>query len=306
MGPLLWFLVLLAALAALVKAADEFTAAAEKIGFHFGVPQLIVGVTIVSIGTSLPELASSVVAALAGASEVVIGNAVGSNIANILLILGLGAVTMRAVRIRSRTLYIDQPVLIAATLFLTLFLLDLSINWFEALLLVGGFALYLFWLVATLDTRTKHHQRYNAPRLVVILLLSGLVIYGSSVFVVRSVIEIAESTGFSQGALAATIVAVGTSVPELAVTIVGGLRKRSDIVFGNIIGSCIFNILGVIGVASLLGPVVITPRLMLVSIPTLIITTLLLYYHSRDGWVTRSEGFMLITLYALFLVLLFI
>lgn len=301
---ILWFVLLLVGLAVLVKSSDWFTHAAERLGLHVGISPIVVGVTIVSIGTSLPELASSIVAVTAGASEIVIGNALGSNVANVLMVLALGAVIGGGLRFDAGR-HVDWPFLVGSSVAIIAMLADRTITLGESLLLLVGYALYLFLLLRHKSTRAEPKAADHPGMLVAVLMLGGLLVYLGSRLTVESVIRIAELSGVSEGAIAASVIAFGTSVPELAVTVVAAYKGRRDIAFGNILGSSIFNVLVVIGTAGLFGTVAVVTDLLAITVVGLVVATALLLLASLRGRLSRLEGVAMLILYAAFILLLF-
>ena len=298
-----WILIFIASLAVLVKGSDWFTEAAERLSHKLGISPFIIGVTVVSVGTSLPELASSIAAVLVGKSEIVIGNVVGSNIANILLVLGLGAVVAGKITTKWELRQVDFPVLFAATFLLVLMCLDGAFTLFEALFMLAGYVIYLDYLHSK-DKRGKKREVEGA--IIAPLLAGGVLIYLGARFTIESVIGIASATGIPSSIIAVTAVALGTSLPELFVTVTAALKGKSDLALGNIIGSNIFNLFAVMGLTGLFGTLII-PTTILWSLGMLLIATFMLYFvTAKDKTVTRWEGWLLLLLYAFFVVRLFI
>ncbi|RME32275.1 sodium:calcium antiporter [Candidatus Woesearchaeota archaeon] len=301
---LVWFLLLILGLAVLVKSSDWFTHAAERLGLRLGISPMVIGVTVVSIGTSLPELASSIVAVTSDASEIVIGNAFGSNIANVFLVLALGAIVGKGLAVKAGR-HIDWPFLIVGTLMAIAMLADRRVTLGESLFLLAVYLLYLFMLVRHESTRTEKLDTGHPGLLIAILVFSGLFVYLGSRLTVESAVAIAAQSGISEGAIAASIIAIGTSIPELAVTVVAAWRGRREIAFGNILGSCIFNLLVVIGASGLFGIIVVAENVLVVSVVGLVLSTLVLLSASLSGRLSRRTGLALLVLYAVFLILLF-
>ncbi|MBR9692426.1 calcium/sodium antiporter [Candidatus Woesearchaeota archaeon] len=299
-----WILIFIISLAVLVKGSDWFTEAAEKLSHKLGISPFIIGVTVVSVGTSLPELASSIAAVLAGKSEIVIGNVLGSNIANILLVLGLGAVIAGKISTKWELRQVDFPVLFAATFLLVLMCLDGAFTLFEALFMLAGYAIYLNYLHNKNKKKVKK-QKVTGP-IWIPLLAGGVLIYVGARFTVESVIGIASATGIPNDIIAVSAVALGTSLPELFVTVTAALKGKHDLALGNILGSNIFNLFAVMGITGLFGTLLI-PSTMLWSLAMLVIATFMLYFvTSKDKTVTRWEGWLLLLLYAFFVVRLFV
>jgi len=252
-GPL-WGLVFAASLACLLKAADVFIVAAEKVGLPFGLPRFIIGVTIVAIGTSLPELMAGVASVWIGASEVAIGTAVGSNITNILLILGVAALIGGGLTVGYELIRVDLPYLFGSALLLTLFAHDGSVTAAEGLLSLAGLAAYLTYTARTAEepsttvgaAATDVVPERAAPTLAtwVRLLAGALVLQLAAHFTVDSTVRLATLLGIGTELLAASVVALGTSLPELLVTVRAARAGQPELAVGNVIGSNLFNALG--------------------------------------------------------------
>lgn len=308
---LLWSAVLAVALAALVKASDWFTDAAERVGLAFGMPTFIVGVTIMALGTSLPELVSSVLAVLRDASEIVAGNVVGSNNANLLLILGTAAVLGGGLRIDFGLVSVDLPFLAGSGFFLALALWDGGVGRFEAVLLLLGLVLYLCYALMSdhgdPDGRAAADPecRRTLARSVVKLLASGALIYAGAEYTVQAVVRIAGLVGVGSEIIAASVVALGTSLPELMVTIAAARRGRPELAVGNLLGSNVFNAFAVVGVSGLVGPLVVPATLLSFAVPLMVLATVLAVFMTMEREVSKWEGWLLILLYVYFIGALF-
>ncbi len=252
---------LLVGFAMLVKGADWFVEGTAGIAEKFHIPQLVIGLTIVAMGTSAPEAAVSITAGLEGNAGITVGNIVGSNILNILIILGITAVITR-VAIRQSTLRYEIPYM----LIITLVLLYMgytggTINWIEGIVLWVLFILYLGYLFrmakrGKVDLENEEIEDHNIWGLLLYGVIGGVLIVWGSNMAVKGATEIAETFGLSQRFIGLTIVALGTSLPELFTSVTAAIKGKADIAIGNIVGSNIFNILFVIGTTSLITPVV--------------------------------------------------
>ncbi len=307
---LLWILVFVIALAVLIKGSDWFTQAAEKLSHKLGISPFIIGVTVVSVGTSLPELASSIAAVAAGESEIVLGNVVGSNIANIFLVLGLGAIIAGKLSTKWEMRTVDFPILFAATFLLILMCLDGTFTFMEAVFMLFGYGVYLNYLhhkhKVGIHKLSKQQQKATFYKILWPLLIGATLIYFGATWVIKSVVNIATITHVPSSIIAVTAVAVGTSLPELFVTIVAALKKKQELAFGNIIGSNMFNIFGVTGITGLFGTLAVDYTILVFALPMLLVATLMMYFvTARDRTVTRWEGWLLFMLYVFFVVLLF-
>lgn len=252
---------LLAGFVMLVKGADWFVEGTAGIAEKFHIPQLVIGLTIVAMGTSAPEAAVSITAGLEGNAGITVGNIVGSNILNILIILGITAVITR-VAVRQSTLRYEIPYM----LIITLVLLYMgytggTINWIEGIILWVLFILYLGYLFrmakrGKVDLENEEIEDQNIWHLLLYGIIGGILIVWGSNVAVKGATEIAETFGLSQRFIGLTIVALGTSLPELVTSVTAAIKGKADIAIGNIVGSNIFNILFVIGTTSLITPVV--------------------------------------------------
>jgi cation:H+ antiporter len=304
-----WPVALAVSLALLMRGADHFTAAAETVGRAAGLSAFVVGVVIVAFGTSLPELVASVLAVVRDAGEIVMGNVLGSNIANLGLVLGLGAVVAGRLQIHRQLGDVDLPLLAAATVLAALMAVDGRVVRLEAGLLVVALAVYIRVCLwddddGALPVPGADGARPGPTRVVragLVLVVSGAVIWLAAEGTVRSVVEIGALFAIPIETIAATAVAIGTSLPEVAVTLLAARRGRSEMAVGNIIGSNVFNLLAVAGVAGLIGPLAVPPALVLLALPTMAGITLVavLMLATRD--IGRGEGAFLLVTYAWFL-----
>ena len=237
---------------------------AESIALRFGMSPLLVGLTVVALGTSSPELFVSVNAALDGLSDVALGNAVGSNICNIALVLGIGAL-LRPIKVEAQLMRLDGPILIVCSTLLIVLLLDGVLSKTEGILLTAAIIFYICFSIyearkdkAVLDVEFADtmHQSQPSLWLSVLLIVVGLAMlkFGSQYFIEGAVI-VARNFGIDEALIGLTLIALGTSLPELAATVVASIKGRGDIAIGNAIGSSIFNILGILGVTAIITPI---------------------------------------------------
>lgn len=242
--------------AMLVKGADWFVDGTSGIARKLGIPQLVVGLTIVAMGTSAPEAAVSITAALKNNAGIAIGNVVGSNILNILIILGITAVLI-PVAIQKSTLWVEIPYMLAVTIVLTLMGLDGRVSRMEGVLLWGLFLIYLAYLfyLAKRGTDGKEAVEESTWKLVTGAIAGGVTVVWGSDITVDAATALAQLMGMSERLIGLTIVALGTSLPELVTSVTAARKGNADIAIGNIVGSNIFNILFVIGTAALIIPV---------------------------------------------------
>jgi cation:H+ antiporter len=260
----LYFLAIAAGLALLVWSADKFVMGASATAYNLGVPTLIIGIIIMGFGTSAPEIFVGAIAAWQNNTGVAIGNAIGSNIANIALVLGIGAL-IAPLTVSSQVLRREYPMLFGVTIFVLILMMDLELSRLDGLLLVLGAIVMTGWLMwLSLHSRSADplETEFDAEvphdistRKALLWTMASLVILiGSSHLLVWGAVELAHSFGVNDLVIGLTIVAVGTSLPELAVTVSAALKKEHDIIIGNVIGSNMFNSLAVIGIASSIQP----------------------------------------------------
>jgi cation:H+ antiporter len=316
MDILFWVAILVVSLAVLVKGSDWFVDAAEKVGLALGIPPFIIGVTIVAMGTSLPELASSIVAVFSGQSEIVAGNAIGSNIANIALVLGITAVIGKRVKFGVNLMEADVPLLICSAFLLWFILVPdadgiARVDIFESILLLAGMVIFIAYSFSSDGEEDKDVEKTKIPLKVYgTLLLAGFLVYLGANYTVESIIALSDMLGIKSEAIALSVVALGTSLPEIVVSVTAMKRGKPDIAIGNILGSNIFNTFAVVGIPGLIAqirgeglliPAVITDF----SMPVMIAMTLLFFFLMLSKSVSRWEGMMLLIFYIFFVVKLF-
>ena len=308
--------VLIVGFAMLIKGADLFVEGASKIAAKFKIPQIVIGLTIVAMGTSAPEAAISISAAFQDAAAISIGNVVGSNIMNILLILGVSAVITN-LKIKPNTLKFEIPfvVIITAVLLLLGWIgggLD-KIDGVIMLVLFAAFLGYLFYLYkkgddSSADEVPQLTEKDKIPVLIFITLIGLVSIVLGSDLTVASAKSIAQVIGVDDRTISLTVVAFGTSLPELITCIAASLKKKSDIAIGNIIGSNIFNILFVVGLASICSPSVLTfgEAFIIDTIVAIATAVLLGLLVLRKKELTRAGGIIMLVAYAGYFAYLFI
>ncbi|MCD4705698.1 calcium/sodium antiporter [bacterium] len=316
---LFWFFVLIASLFILVKSAEYFINAAEKIGLIFGVSPFFIGMTVVALGTSLPELFTSIIAVLNDSSEIVLGNVVGSNIANILLIVGITAITVKKIKVDYDIINLDLPLFAASTAgLIAMVAWDKEINIFEGIIALAFFVIYFFYLYKSRhdtvgeeikkkldETKEKLIPKKINFTLILTLVLSSLFLFLGAKFTVSSVLELSALIGITTSAIALSAIAIGTSLPELAVTIRAVKNGNGDLAIGNIFGSNLFNGSLVIGLASFISPLKATDDVLYIAIPFLAGATILYVFSGISRKIHNYEGAMFVLIYVLFLAKLF-
>ncbi|MFC1741621.1 calcium/sodium antiporter [Nanoarchaeota archaeon] len=313
---LIWLGVLILSIAVLVKASDYFTDSAEEIGFYFKLPAFIVGVTIVAIGTSLPELAASLAAVFKGSTEIVIGNVVGSNITNIFLVLGISAIVAKNLKITYELIHVDLPLLIASAFLLTITVWDGNFTWPEALLCLAGLFIYIMYTIRSgrkhedkeikkemkADLKKKHKLGW---KIWAVLIVSGAFIYLGAEFTIQSVLKLSTMFNIGTEIIAASAVALGTSLPELAVSFTAAKKGKPEIAVGNILGSNIFNTFAVMGIPALFATLTVPKSILTFSLPVMLFATFMYFFITQDRQITKWEGWTLILFYIAFIGKLF-
>ena len=304
---LLQFVFLAVGFFMLVKGADVFVDGAAGIADKFGIPQLVIGLTIVAMGTSAPEAAVSITAALKENADITIGNIVGSNILNILIILGITSVII-AVSVQKSTVRYEIPFMLVITVMLAIFgYTSGHITFWEGIIFWIAFTIYLAYLFI-MAKNNKEEVEETKKRPVWMLLLFVvigivLVVWGSRV-TVDAATMIARAAGLSQRFIGLTIVALGTSLPELVTSVSAARKGKADIAIGNIVGSNIFNILFVVGTTALITPVVFKPEFMIDTMISLAAGILLWLCVFRDRKLGRAGGIIMLLGYVAYFVYL--
>ncbi len=309
---------LIAGLACLLYGADRFVTGAGSTARNLGISPLIIGLTIVGFATSAPEILVGSVAAWQGKTEIAIGNAIGSNITNVALVLG-ATVALIPITVNSRTLLREYLFMLAAILLAMLVLLDQSLSRLDAgiLLLV---MIVMTWVIILASRRSgkndrllnEFQQELESPlsvRKSLLWLFVGLVLLiGGAELLVRCAIIIAQEFGLSDLIIGLTIIAIGTSLPELAASIMSVIKKEAELAIGNIIGSNMYNMLAVLGIPALIHPSTFDPAVMFRDYPVMLGLTLLMgwmVFINGAGKFYRGEGLVLLACFAAYQYLLF-
>ncbi|RAS54254.1 cation:H+ antiporter [Vibrio diazotrophicus] len=309
---LLAMLAIVVGFALLVWSADRFVDGAAASANHAGMPPLLVGMLVVGFGTSAPEMVVSMMAAMDGNSPLALGNALGSNIVNITLILGMTAI-IAPIAVHSNIIRKELPILLIITLVVGLMLWNHDISTIEAWLLLGGFLLLICWSIwqaikgknDSLDKEfSEEISQQNMPlkRAIFWLVLGLLLLISSSRVLVWGAVEIATQLGVSDLLIGLTIVALGTSLPELAASIAAARKGEHDIAVGNVVGSNMFNSLAVIGIAGTIEPISnIGAEVFWRDWTSMLIATLILLFTAlfwgKNKTITRWEGVILLLCY---------
>ena len=301
-----WIFTFIASLFVLIKSADIFTKNGEKIGMFFNMPKFIIGVTIVSVGTSLPELSTSIVAALKGQTEFVAANVVGSNIANILMVLGIALIVAKKLNITWEISHVDLPLLISSCFIFAIIIFDGIIVWQEALILLIGYIVYVFYTIKITQQREpEENTELLSARTVVLFIISIFLVYFSALFTIESIIKIATLLNIGVDIISMSAVAIGTSLPELVVCIAAARMGRAEIAIGNILGSNIFNTFVVASIPAFITPLAVSQVTVNFALPIMIIATLMCYFITQTKQMTQWEGAMLLLIYILYIAKVF-
>ena len=303
-------LAIIGGLLLLIWSADRFVDGATATARHFGMPQLLIGIVIIGFGTSAPEMIVSAFAAFNGNPGIALGNAYGSNIANIALILGLTAF-IQPLKVNSQVLKQELPILLLVTALSALLIMDGEISHLDALILLGVFFIYMSWtiwhgiynkedsLTADVIEELQEQKYMSIGKALAWVVIGLLLLMGSSELLVWGAVEIAHYFGVSDLIIGLTIVAVGTSLPELASSITAARKKEVDLAVGNIIGSNLFNTLAVVGIAGTISPIkvgseIFTRDMLVMSA----LTVLLLFFGlGKTGEINRTKGMFLLFTY---------
>jgi len=307
------FIAVIFGLALLIWSADRFVEGSASTARHFGMPPLLIGMVIVGFGTSAPEMVVSALAALQGNPGIALGNAYGSNIANIALILGISAL-INPIMVHSAVLRKELPILTLVTILTVVLLANLDLSRFDALVLLMVFGGLMVWtiyqgmkrkadsLAKEVDSETAEKEM-PIKRAVFWLVAGLLLLVASSRILVWGAVEIAKVFGVSDMIIGLTIVAVGTSFPELASSVIAARKGEHDIALGNVLGSNLFNTLAVVGIAGTIHPFAVETETLsrdMVVMGVLTVSLFLIGYgfRGRQGRINRYEGTALLLVYA--------
>lgn len=315
---LISILAILGGFALLVWGADRFVHGAAATARNLGVSTLVIGLTIVGFGTSAPELLVSAMAAISDNSGLAVGNAIGSNITNIGLVIGVTAI-ITPLEVNSSTLRREFPLLFVVMLLTLALLFDQRLSRVDGVILLTGLVFLVFWLVRLGMTgkrpepMTREFDReipktslrtalfWTALGFAVLLISSRILVYGA--------VNIAHVLGVSDLVIGLTIVAIGTSLPELAASVMSALKNEPDIALGNVIGSNMFNLLGVLGIPGAISPIIIAPEVLTRDFAFMIGLTIALfvfgYGFKKPGRINRLEGSALLGIYVAYMVVLY-
>jgi cation:H+ antiporter len=300
------FAVFFAALAVLIIAARFFTNSAEKIGQWLSLPPFVIGIFIVGIGTSLPELISGIISVRQGASEILPGNIIGANISNLLLVTGFSvALSWKTISLGSTYIYIDLHFLLGSFFIFYMISYDGIINFPEAFIGILVFVVYSVYLIRSgtpTEISALTPKKSFPTRAFLILIAAGVGIYYGADYTVQSIQGIARGMGVPESIVALTVLSLGTTLPELAVNITAIRQNKAEMAVGNVLGSCIFNTLMIPAIASLIGAIKVPAVLLSFSLPVMAGTGVLFYLLTQDKRISVWEGLMFVMIYILFII----
>lgn len=303
-----WILVFIVSLALMVKSADWLLQSSEKIGLAIGLTPFIIGVTIVAFGTSFPELISSIAAVIQDVPEIVTANAIGSNIANIFLVVGFAAVFGKKLVVSKSLIDLDLPLLALSTAIFMVMAWDGMVTIPEAIFLLLTYGVYLaFSVVYKQDTDKK--EPIDKPKITdrdILLLFIGIIgLALGAKYLIDSIVSLSTLLNIGTSVIAITAVAVGTSLPELLVSVKAAKSGKSEVALGNVFGSNVFNPLVVVGIPGIFANLPVSEATMAIGFPFLILATIIFVISGISKRVHFQEGVLYLLLYILFIIKLF-
>jgi len=298
---LVYLAIFIVSLAVLLFSSDKFIDSAERLGLSFGISPFIIGVTIVAFGTSLPELATSIASVISGSSEIVIGNVIGSNITNILLVLGLTAVIGKEIKLDFNVMDVDMPLLLMSGVFLYFFAGDMNFTLVEACMCLG--ALLIFLINSTQGQKSDADSRPPTNPLDLIWVALGAIgVFAGAHYTIYAIENVSKLLDISPDLIALTVVALGTSLPEVVVSIAAVRKGKHAIAVGNVLGSNIFNTYAVMGIPRFFGDLTINNEIVSFGLPFMIAVSFLFALVTFSNKISRWEGAMLILFYVYYII----
>lgn len=308
------FLLVILGLAILIYAADLLVKGSASLSKKAGISSLVIGLTVVSFGTSAPELIVNIFSAIQGTTGISLGNIVGSNIANILLILGVGSL-ITTLKVQKSTTWKEIPfALLAAILLLTIsndIILDNHatnmISRSEGIALMGFFIIFMYYTFSIARNQSADDQEdiplYSISKSILLTILGMIGLFLGGKVLIDNAVDLATQLGVSQVLIGVTIVAIGTSLPELVTTVVAAMKKQTDIAVGNVVGSCIFNIFWILGLTSLIKPIPIEDAInydILVSLLATILLFIAVFVNKKHA-IAKLEGTTFLLIYFVYM-----
>lgn len=302
-----WLFILIG-FAILAVSADGLVEGASSLAKRFKVSNLMIGLTVVAFGTSMPEFVVNMVASFEGSSEIALTNILGSNTINVFIILGISAIVY-PLTVRRSSLKVDIPLSIIAGVAVLLLALDGEVSRIDGIILLAVFSFFLYYTIKTgkknIDEPSATHDvkvvKLRKSIIFIIVSLAGLVLGGN--LIVKNAVKIATSLGVSESVIGVTIVALGTSLPELATSVVAAIKRNSDLAVGNVIGSNIFNVFFILGTSALISPMGTYPNIYADAIMAALGCLLVFLFTllSSKKQLTRPAGVFLLVIYAAYL-----
>ena len=296
-------ILLIAGFVLLIKGADYFVDGASALATRLHIPAIVIGLTIVAMGTSAPEAAVSISSAIRGSNAIAIGNIIGSNIANVLLILGTSSI-ITTLSVQKNTQKYEIPFTVFVTILLAWFGLQYQlISRLSACVLLGLFIVFLAYLyiISRGNTDTDEQIKPTSSTKIILYIILGILalIFGSKI-AVAAAIDISHSIGISERIIGLTIIALGTSLPELVTSVIAAFKGESDIAIGNIVGSNIFNILFVLGITGVILPIPFSPTFMFDMAVAILAIVLLMIFTTCNKKLGRIAGIVFVLLYVIY------
>ena len=311
-------LVLLLGFVILIKGADVFIDSASSIAINFKLSKVVIGLTVVAFGTGVPELAISIQSLLSNSGDMVLGNVIGSNVINTLLILGVAAF-IYPLRIKSQTEKKEIPILLLLSTLLCVLFFDMHLSSGETNLITRSdglvillfFLIFIYYLISVIRNKTvdevEEKPKYKLGIAVILIVIGLIAIMFGSDLVVDMAIKLANRFNISERFISLTIVALGTSLPELVTTIVSSIKKEQDLLIGNIIGSNIFNICIVLGLPAIIFGGVVPNDIAVIDFVMLLVSSIMLFIFAiTDHKITRREGMFLVLTFIVYYIYIFI
>ncbi len=301
-------IILLVGVIFLVFGANALVDGASVIAKRFNIPNIVIGLTIVAFGTSAPELVVNVISALNGKSAITLGNVIGSNVINILIILGITSI-IYPLTVGRNTVRYEIPIALFASILTYILSKNGILSKFDGFLLLGFFILFLVYnaylTVMNREESELEVKNYTLPIAIGVTILGfGLLVFGGK-FIVDSAVDLARSFGISERVISVTVVSLGTSLPELATSVVAAFKKNTDIAIGNVVGSNIFNTLFILGISAVITPIDVPSSAFIDLILNMIASILLLLFVFRNYRLNRAHGLLFLAVYSTYLYSLF-
>lgn len=304
-----WILIFILSLGALMKGSDFLIASSERIGRYFKLPTFVIGALIIGVGTSLPELAAAISAVLSGEPEIVVSNAVGSNITNILIVAGLSAVVARKIVSTVNLVNVEISLLALSTILFVSVAYDGIITQVEALIVFLSFFIYLSYLLfhredSMIQVPEKAVEKLNSQDIAK-LIGGSLLLFVGAKYLIEAVVGLSGVLSVSPELISISAVAVGTSLPEIIVSVIAVTRGKTDLAFGNVFGSNVFNMLMIVGSVGMFTALPVDPQTLAIGLPALVFATFAFIIASLSLRIYIWEGLMFLMLYFVFILKIF-